>query len=119
VEAAGGVTGEADVEQLNLAEKLLDGERVHVTRRGESPPAPAPTSGSSSPASPSGAGSVVNINTASADQLDALPGVGPSTAQAIIDYRTAHGPFTSVDDLAAVKGIGPAKLAQLKDKARV
>lgn len=63
--------------------------------------------------------SMVNINTASAAELDTLPGVGPATAQKIIDYRTAHGPFKSVDDLINVNGIGPSKLGEIKPKAAI
>jgi competence protein ComEA len=114
INAAGGTTAEADLEQMNLAEHVTDGQRVYVAKIGQSPPAAA--AGASSTGGDSGP---VNINTASASQLDALPGVGPSTAQAIISYRTEHGPFATVDDLASVKGIGPSKLAQLKDLARV
>jgi competence protein ComEA len=99
---------------MNLAEHLSDGQRVYVPKVGQTPPAGA------TPAAASGsAPGPVNINTANESQLDALPGVGPSTAQAIISYRTEHGPFASVDDLASVKGIGPSKLAQLKGLARV
>ena len=114
VSAAGGATSEADVDQLNLAEHVSDGQRVYVAKMGQTPPSTS-DSGSSTGGSPS----MVNINTATASQLEALPGVGPSTAEAIIAYRSEHGPFTSVDDLASVKGIGPSKLAQIKGRARV
>lgn len=115
IEAAGGTTPEADLEQLNLAERVADGQRIYVAKIGQTPP-----TASASATSPSGSATgPVNINTANAAQLDALPGVGPSTAQAIIAYRSEHGPFASVDELASVKGIGPSKLAQLKDAVRV
>ena len=117
VQAAGGPTPDADLNQLNLAAKVGDGERVYVVRRGEAPPA-APAGGT-----PGSAGAVatgpVDLNTATADQLDALPGVGPATAQAILDYRKEHGRFRSVDELLEVRGIGEAKLAALRPKVRV
>jgi competence protein ComEA len=104
VTAAGGATAKADVTLVNLAAPLADGEQVLVPARGvAAAPGSAP-----SPAAP------VDLNTANAEQLDALPGVGPATAQRIIDYRQAHGPFRSVEELEAVPGIGPAKVAQLK-----
>jgi len=105
VAAAGGATAHADVALVNLAAPLADGEQVLVPVRGAGGAAAA---GTPSPTAP------LDLNTASAEQLDALPGVGPATAQKIIDYRQAHGPFRSVDELEAVPGIGPSKLAQLK-----
>lgn len=106
VAAAGGATRKADVTLVNLAAPLADGEQVLVPARGA---AGAGADGSApSPTAP------LDLNTATADELDALPGVGPATAQKIIDYRQAHGPFRSVDELEGVPGIGPSKLAQLK-----
>ena len=108
VAAAGGATAKADVTLVNLAAPLADGEQVLVPQIGV---AAAP--GAAPGAAPS-ATAPLDLNTATAEQLDALPGIGPTTAQKIIDYRQANGPFRSVDDLEAVPGIGPSKLAQLK-----
>ena len=104
VAVAGGATARADIELVNLAAPLADGEQVVVPRRG----AAAASGGPASPTSP------LDLNTASLEQLDALPGIGPTTAQKILDYRQAHGAFHSLADLDAVPGIGPSRLAQLK-----
>jgi competence protein ComEA len=103
---AGGATRKADLQLVNLAALVADGEQVVVPQRG-SGGATAATGGSV----PSGP---VHLNSATLEQLDALPGVGPVTAQKIIDYRTQHGGFGSVDELDAVPGIGPARLADLR-----
>ena len=107
---AGGATEKADLEGLNLAAPLADGLQVVVPRR---PPAgtPARPAGSSAPV----AAGPVSLSTATAEQLDALPGVGPVTAQKIVDFRAEHGAFRSVDELDAIPGIGPARLDQLRD----
>jgi len=115
IAAAGGAAADADLNQVNLAAKVGDGDRIYVPRRGEGPP-PAPVAGAPSSPTPSGP---VDLNSATPDQLDALPGVGPATAGAIVEYRTRHGRFRTVDDLLSVPGIGPAKLATLKPLVRV
>ena len=118
IDAAGGSTPDADLTRLNLAAALTDGSRVAVPRVGT--PAPevdpaavssAPSPGSDSATSP---GTPVNLNTANAQQLDVLPGIGPATAATIIKDREVHGPFQSVDDLGRVRGIGDSKLEQLR-----
>ena len=116
IAAAGGAAPDADVNQVNLAAKVADGDRVYVPRRGEAPP-PAPASGGAG--STTASSGPVDLNSATPEQLDALPGVGPATAKAITDYRTRHGRFRTVDDLLSVQGIGPAKLANLKALVRV
>ena len=105
--AAGGATAKADVALVNLAAPLADGEQVVVPVRGGGG-AGAATAGPGSPAAP------VDLNSATAEQLDTLPGVGPQTAAKIIDFRQQHGPFHSVEELDAVPGIGPSRIEQLK-----
>jgi competence protein ComEA len=112
VSRAGGGTTKADLALINLAAPLADGEQVVVPRRGTAAlGAPAGPAGSVGAAS----GGPVHLSTATLEQLDSLPGIGPVTAQKILDYRQKHGAFTSVDELDAVPGIGPARLDQLKD----
>lgn len=108
IDAAGGLKGRVDVTGINMARELTDGEQVlvgidPVVVPGAAAPGGAP------------AGAKVNLNTATVEQLDTLPGVGPVTAQAILGWRQTNGRFGSVDDLLDVKGIGEATLAELKD----
>ncbi|HEX2047115.1 MAG TPA: helix-hairpin-helix domain-containing protein [Acidimicrobiales bacterium] len=121
VVAAGGPSVEADVEQLNLAARVSDGERVYVPRKGEAPPVVAAASAPTTAAGGKGAGpgTPVDLNTATAEQLEALPGVGPATSRAILAYRASHGRFRSVTELLEVPGIGPAKLETLRPLVRV
>jgi len=116
--AVGGPRPDADLDQVNLAAKVGDGDRVYVPRRGEALPS-APGGATAGGGTSSAKAGPVDLNSAGPDELDSLPGVGPATAKAIVDYRTRHGRFRSVDDLLAVPGIGPAKLATLKPLARV
>lgn len=113
--AAGGPTADADLDRLNLAAKVSDGERVYVSRRGE---AVEPTA-SDAAAGTSTTGGKIDLNTATLEQLDTLPGVGPATAQAILDFRKRHGRFRSVSQLLEIRGIGESKLAQIRSRVRV
>lgn len=116
VDAAGGLSAPGALHRVNLARRVVDGEQIHVPRPGEpvrhpsGPATPAPTT---APAAP------LDINVASATELESLPGVGPVLARRIVDHRDAHGPFTAVADLERVSGIGPATLAELADRVRV
>lgn len=118
IDAAGGLTAEADVTGLNRASKITDGQKIYVPTVGEQQAAAAVGGAESGAATTPGAGSsseLVNINTASAAELQTLSGIGPSMAQSIIDERTKNGAFASVDDLMRVSGIGEKKLAKIKD----
>ena len=128
INAVGGVSAEADTQQLNLARVLTDGEQIRVPRIGEVLPDPAPQTGGdaasgarTAPGKSGGGGAsgMVNINTASASELEKLPGIGPALAQRIVEYRDSHGPFASVDALTDVPGIGKAKLEGLREQATV
>ena len=135
VKAAGGATSDADLEQLNLAAKLVDGTQVFVPRKGTGGPggavaetykggevsepytahplsAKAPSGGFRGKKAPPS--QPVSLNSANPDELQSVPGIGPATAQKIIDYRKEHGRFSSVDELAAVKGIGQKRVDAMK-----
>ena len=107
---AGGMSRGAAQAAVNLAAPLADGEQVLVPSLGAAgaPGAPSGAAAGPSPSAP------VDLNSATVEQLDALPGVGPVTAQKIVDYRTEHGPYTSVDDLDAIPGIGPSRIENLR-----
>ncbi len=136
LERAGGATEDADLDRLNLARPLTDGERLYVPRRGQQdvPEALDPVSGGGgvgagsaaggggaadgAPAGASGAG-VVDLNRADQAALETLPGIGPGLAGRIIAWRDEHGGFTVVEDLLDVSGIGDVRFAELRDRVRV
>lgn len=118
IDAAGGLTPEADVTALNRASKVVDGQKIYVPKVGEQQAVAAGGGADDGAVLTSGANDMaglVNINTASAAELQTLSGIGPSMAQSIIDERSKNGPFASVDDLMRVSGIGEKKLAKIKD----
>ena len=122
LELAGGPTARAELSAVNLAAKVGDGQQIVVPERapeGAAPGAPAPAVGPTAAPAATPGGALVNINTASLSELESLSGVGPSTAQKIIDYRTANGGFTSVEQLMDVPGIGDAKFAAMKDSITI
>jgi competence protein ComEA len=116
IAAAGGPVRRADPDSLNLAAAVADGERIYVPRRGESVPVAV-----EDPSEDPGAASAgpIDLNHATVEELDVLPGVGPATAAAIVDHREQNGPFATVDDLEDVRGIGPAKLEAIRDLVTV
>lgn len=118
--AAGGATPDADLSTVNLARAVVDGEQVVVLRVGEQPaaPAPAPRGGGAAPGAGAAPAGLVDLNAADVAALDALPGIGPVLAQRIVEHRAEH-PFTTVDELADVRGIGPALLENLRRSVHV
>lgn len=112
IEIAGGVDDSIDIDRINLAAPVADGERVYLPRRGESVPVPAQSA--PAPGGPGQSTGPLDLNTATQQQLEALPGIGPSTAAAILSARSVSGRFTSVEDLLDVRGIGMARLEQLR-----
>ena len=115
VTAAGGPLPGTDLSSVNLARRLTDGEHVVV---GPAAPAPAGEGPGAGPAGPGGSpanGAKVDLNTATMADLDALPGVGPVTAQRILDWRAEHGRFSSVDQLREIEGIGETRFSRLRD----
>jgi competence protein ComEA len=125
IDAAGGATADADLDGLNLAATVADGQRIYVPVVGEVDPATVPSGGPSVGAADAGTSGTspvtgpVDLNRAGVAELETLPGIGPATAAAIVDDRARNGPFASVDDLDRVSGIGPAKLAAIRDLVTV
>jgi competence protein ComEA len=122
LEAAGGLRPGSRGTGLNLARTLVDGEQILVgVRPAPWPPQPAESGGPAAPSAsvPDPAAAPIDLNTATLEQLDVLPGIGPVTAQAILDWRSAHGAFTSVDELLEVDGIGDVTLADIRDLVTV
>jgi len=125
IDAAGGLITSANVDAINLAALLVDGEQLSIPyKAGEEPVAGANNSSgpdlpnsntNDSNSSNSENSDLININTASLEELDSLPGIGPTTAQRIIDYRDANGPFTTIDEIMDVSGIGPSTYDEIKD----
>jgi competence protein ComEA len=103
--AAGGPTNEADLDRINLAAPLADGQQIYVPHMGEE----------AFPVQPPSVQDKVHLNTADLVTLETLPGIGPSLAQRILDYRQAHGPFEGIEELTEVSGIGPATLEKIRD----
>ena len=127
VDAAGGATTSADLDSVNLASLVNEGEQIYIPKRGEKPRTitsrPQLSVGDAASNRVTGGGEVatrvININLASATQLEQLPGVGPATAKAIVAYREKYGAFNTVEDLLKVRGIGPAKLSEILPRASV
>jgi competence protein ComEA len=124
LQIAGGPTGKAELAAVNLAAPVTDGQQIVVPEKGATSavtvaPAGGASGGLGAAGGTSGPAAPVNINTASLEELDALDGVGPSTAQKIIDYRTEHGGFKTIDEIKEVPGIGDAKFAAMKDSITV
>ena len=129
VKAAGGATSSADLNHLNLARPVVDGEQIVVPKPGESfaapgPPAPGEAGNGAGSAGQGSTGvgptgGLVDLNTADVSALDSLPGVGPVLSQRILDWRTEHGRFSSIDELGEVSGIGDKLLARIRPKVRV
>lgn len=117
VDAAGGPSPDADLNGINLALELCDQQQVHVPCQGEANPPPSVSGGA--PGGGGSAGALVDINAATAAELETLPRIGPTMAQRIIAYREANGPFVALEDIQDVPGIGPATFEGLKDLIRV
>jgi len=121
---AGGNLETADMEHVDMARKLVDGENIEINAKGETPEVVAGSGGGQIGAGVArtaavGSGGLININTAGASDLDSLDGIGPTLAQRIIDYRTANGPFARIEDINNVSGIGDKKYEAIKNSITV
>ncbi len=114
IKAAGGATSDADLSRVNLAKRVGDGDLIVVPKFGEAVNAPTSATRERGTATPAPLGKV-NINTASVEDLDKLPGIGPAIAQRIVDYRNASGPFQRIEDIMKVRGIGQAEFDAIKN----
>ncbi len=121
VDACGGFMSNADMDAVNLAKSVKDGDHIKIPEK--KPPGMVPAGGGASAAGVAGSGStsggLIDINTADEKALDSLPGVGPAMAKRIIEYRTTNGAFQNIEDLKKVKGIGEAKFAKMMDRVTV
>lgn len=120
VAACGDFTPLADKNSVNLAQKLTDGMQIKVpAQTAQQNTTQTPAQNAQSAPSSSGNAEIVNINTATKEQLDTLPGVGPATADKIIEYRQTNGPFQSIEDIKNVRGIGDAKFSKMQSRIRI
>jgi competence protein ComEA len=119
VERAGGARDNADLTLLNLAAPLVDGQQILVPKEGAQAPGTVPGTTPGTTGVPGATGGLININTADEATLETLNGVGPVLGASIIAYRTEHGPFTSIDQLDEVSGIGPATMEDLRSQVTV
>ena len=119
IEAAGGAADAADLDRVNLAAAVTDGEQVYVPAEGERPPALPETTTGPGAGDAEASAAVVDVNNAPAEELETLPGIGSARAADIIDYREREGPFQSAEDLLQVPGIGPATLDRLRERIRL
>ena len=117
IRRAGGATARADLQGVNLAAKVADGQQVIVPAR--VPGGGATAAAGAGPTAPGAVAGPISLNTATVEQLDQLEGIGPTTAQKILDWRKEHGGFRSVDDLNQISGIGPKRFESLKDNVRM
>jgi len=118
VAAAGGATIEADLEQINLARELRDQEHIHVPVQGQTSSVPTSLPAASQKTTNAGSEELqpgqLNLNTATAQELERLPGIGPTYAQRIVEYRAEHGPFQAIEDVMKVRGIGQSTFDKIR-----
>jgi competence protein ComEA len=113
--AAGGAAADADLDRINLAAQVTDGQHVYVPHAGEAVPVVAPPGQPVPGSTAGGAAGRLNINTATAEELETLPGIGPSLAARIVAHREARGPFSVPEDITQVSGIGPATFEKIRE----